>query len=305
MKEFHLKYRPKSLKQIIGQTEAVRILSEFIKSDAVPHAILFHGPTGCGKTTLARVMAKKVGCHKKDFHEYNTADFRGVDTIRDLRKFLNQSPMMGDNKVYLIDECHQLTGTAEEALLKMLEDTPSWVYFFLATTNPEKLKKTTRGRCTSVAVKAMTASAMKELLEWVCKKEDLELEEEVEEAILDHSEGSARQCLVLLNTIAPIEGTEDRLTAIASVDEKENAVQLARELIKPKPSWRKVADFLKQSEDDPEGLRRMVLGYCNSVLLGGGKLAPRAAVIIEAFRDNLFDSGKAGLAVACWEVVNG
>src|SRR5690606_3369465 len=108
----------------------------------IPHAMLFTGPSGCGKTTLARILRVKLRCSDNDFQEINAADFRGIDSIRSMRQQVGAAPLGGDSRIWLIDEAHSMTADAQNAFLKLLEDTPRHVYFFLATTDPQKLKKT-------------------------------------------------------------------------------------------------------------------------------------------------------------------
>lgn len=303
--ELYKKYRPKSLKRIYGQDSAVSTLTAMIKNNKIPHTIMFTGPSGCGKTTLARIIQKKLNCGDQDFTEINCADFRGIEMVRDIRRRMNQSPISGATKVYLIDECHQLSSAAQNAFLKMLEDTPSHVYFMLATTHPTKMIPTIGTRCTEIRVKELSAKSIQQSVEYVLKREGKEVSEDVLDAIIERGYGSARKSLVILDQIIDIENEEEQLNAIQSSDEKVMAIELARAIINPQTTWNKVSTILKGLEDDVESFRWMVLNYSNSVLLGGGKLAPRAYLLIVAFQDNFYDSKKAGLTAACYEVVTG
>ena len=132
--ELYKKHRPSYLEDVFGQPEAVKVLGSMIEKDDLPHSILFTGPSGVGKTTLARILKEELECHANDFKEINCADFRGIDTIRDIRNNMNRQSLMGGPLIWLIDEAHKLTNDAQTAFLKMLEDTPKHVYFFLATT---------------------------------------------------------------------------------------------------------------------------------------------------------------------------
>ena len=156
-KELYKKHRPKNLKRVFGQSVAIGTLKPLIEAKQVPHSLLLTGPSGCGKTTLARILVKELKCAKADFMEVNCADFRGIDTVRDIRTRMMQAPIGGDCRVWLIDEAHMLTSAAQTAFLKMLEDTPDHIYFFLATTHPQKLLKTIKTRCTEIKLKEMTA----------------------------------------------------------------------------------------------------------------------------------------------------
>ena len=128
----YLQYRPIELSQLKGNADIVATLEGMLDNrTSCPHAFLLHGPTGCGKTTIGRIIASSLGCKDSDFTEVDSADFRGIDTIREIRKSSQFMPTHGDVRVWLIDECHKMTNDAQNALLKILEDTPTHIYFVL------------------------------------------------------------------------------------------------------------------------------------------------------------------------------
>lgn len=299
--ELYRKHRPTTFKAVIGQQRAVSMLKEMVTNDRVPHALLFVGGSGCGKTTLARIIKEKMECSDNDFVEVNCADFRGIDMVREIRNRMGLSPIGGKCRMWLIDECHQLSKDAQNALLKMLEDTPAHVYFMLATTDPQKLLTTIRTRCTEVKLVELKAADMTALLQTTAEKEGKTLSEEVLARLVEYACGSARKALVLLNQVINIEGDEAQLDAIASSDSKTKAIELARALLQKAP-WAEVAAILKDLDEEPESLRRMVLSYASNVLLGGGKAAPRAFLLCDVFQHHFYDSGKPGLVTACYAV---
>lgn len=304
--ELYKKHRPKTLKGVLGQDGAVKSLQRMVNDEEVPHAILLTGPSGCGKTTIARILKEYLDCGDGDFMEMNCADFRGIDMIRDVRRHSQFQPMHGSCRIWLIDEAHQLSTQAQEAFLKLLEDTPDHVYFMLATTDPQKLKKTIHTRCSEVKLSAMADKDLKRLILRVAKKEEYEMSEDVVQEVVEAADGSARKALVILEQVGGLQGEEEQIKAIrATTLNKDQAILLARELINPNARWPAVAAILKEIKDDPEGVRYLVLGYCRTVMLGGGKLAPRAYQIIDIFSENFYDSKQAGLAAACWEVIHG
>lgn len=306
MHELYKKHRPQTFKEMIGQNEAIKILLSKVNQQTIPHSILFTGPSGCGKTTLARILCSKLKCGKHDCTEINCADFRGIDMVREIRSRMGQAPISGETRVWIIDEAHKLSSDAQNAFLKILEDTPSHAYFMLATTDPQKLIKTIRTRCSEIAVKLLNRKSMLELVNSISKKEGVELSEEVIEAIIEKSEGSARKALVILDQIISVKDEEDQLNSIKSITLESQSVNIARALLNPKIKWPEMVKVLKQNEDeDPEQIRRMVLGYSRRVLLGNSNVAARAFLIIQSFRDNFFDCGGAGLAAACYEVITG
>lgn len=304
--ELYLKYRPKSLGSVVGQKAAVETLQKLIDKKKIPHAMLFTGPSGCGKTTLARIVKTEVGCGDRDFTELNCADFRGVDAVREIRNQMSLSPLKGKSRVWLIDECHQLTKDAQNALLKMTEDTPKHVYFFFATTDPGKIIATLKNRCTEIKVKLLSTAELSAMVKSVAKAEKLSLAGEVVERLVEVAEGSARRALVILNQIADIEDSDDQLKAIESSDAKTVGIDIARLLFKPGARWPEMAKILKTVEDEPESIRYIILGYARSILLScNPKMTPRAFNLIQIFGDNFYDSKQAGLAAACFEAMSG
>ncbi len=131
MTELYKKHRPKEFKKMVGNVSTVQTLVNMIKRDTLPHTILFHGPSGCGKTTLARILKNQLDCSDVDFKELNCSDHRGVDTIREITRTMNMAPTGGKVRIWLLDEVHQMTKDAQNAALKIFEDTPNHVYFLL------------------------------------------------------------------------------------------------------------------------------------------------------------------------------
>lgn len=303
MHEYQRKYRPDDFSQVQGQEATIAYLEGKLKKKQLPHCLLFTGPSGVGKTTIARITACKLDCSIHDLTELNMADFRGIDTVREIRKRMGLSPINGKCRVWILDEIHRLTTDSQNSLLKLLEEPPKHVYFMLATTDPQKLLKTILTRCTEVKLEALSSEAMQALIASVLEQEKQELSEEVIDRIVEVADGSARKALVILEQIADLDSEEEQLAAVQNADCRRQAIELARVLIKPKPLWNEVRAVLSGLEtEDVEGLRHLVLGYARKVLLGGGKLAPRAYLVITSFRDPFYESKAAGLAAACWEV---
>lgn len=303
--ELYKKYRPKSLKELVGQDEAVAALTSRIKKGNVPHAIMFTGPSGTGKTTCARILRDALKCSDLDFVELNCADFRGIDVARDIRSTVRLHPVGGESRVWLIDEAHMLTKEAQNAFLKTLEDTPAHAYFILCTTEPEKLLPTVRTRCTVIGMKPLDEKQMAVLLNGVLAGERATVSEGVYDRLIEIADGSARKALVLLEQALSLKGEAAQLNVLVASDTKQQVIAIARALTSQRPSWRDVAKVLKGVTEEPETVRRMVLGYFNAILLGGGKLEKRAAHVIGCLRDNVFDSGKAGLSLSLWEACQG
>lgn len=305
--ELYRKYRPKTFADVIGQNDAVKMLVEFGKRRAMPHCLLFTGPSGCGKTTLARIIRHKMKCSDRDYQELNTADFRGIDMVREIRQRVGLSPMSSKVRMWLIDECHKLTNDAQNALLKMLEDPPDCAYFMLATTDPQRLIQTIRTRATEIKLRALKTSDMRELINKVAEEEyGSALCEDVADKIVDLADGSPRKALVLLNQIAGEKDAESAFAVLSGGVAEKEGIDLARLLLSGNPSWTQVVKLLKALPDletQAEGVRRLVLGYMSTVALGGGKTSARAVDLIDCFRTPYYDTGKAGLILSCWDAI--
>ena len=304
------KYRPTSFEEMIGNELAVKSLEKAIEKKDHSHVYLFTGPAGTGKTTAARIMANKLGAGELDIREVNTASNRGIDTARDIISQMRQLPMSGDCVVYILDEVHKFTPDMQNALLKPLEDTPDHVYFFLCTTDPQKLIKALVTRCTKVQFTSLDAIQLLKLLKKVNKLEEGDVSRDILEDIADKSEGCPRTALVILERVLSLETEEERKQYLKDGyfgEADPEVIELCRALLDEKNKWKSIATILKNlntSEKlvDSEKVRYAVLGYMNAVLLNGS-LSPRAVVAIEAFSEPTYNNGKFGITLACLTTV--
>lgn len=304
-RELHISRRPQAFKDVLGQDAAVKQLKAMGKAGKVPHCLLFTGPSGCGKTTLARITRRNLRCGDADFHELNCAQQRGIDMVREIQSRVGLAPMDGKARVWLIDEAHQLTADAQGAFLKLLEEPPAHVYFMLATTNPEKLKNTIRTRCTEIKVRSLSNKELTGLCSSLHEEHTGEgLTDAVATALCDAAEGSCRKALVLLQQVASIEDEAGKLAVLQSTADNAEGIQVARALLNTRTTWHQMASVLKSVTEEPETLRWLVLSYATTVLLNG-KGNERAALVIEEFSDNFFDTKRAGLVLSCYNVIGG
>lgn len=207
-----------------------------------------------------------------------------------------------------VHNCHKLTNDAQNAMLKLLEEPPSHCYFILGTTEPSKLIKAILTRCTEVRVELLKDPAMKELLARTLmielgKAQPAEWEEVVDR-IVEVAEGSPRRALVLLEQTLALNTTEERLQQILKGDAKAQAHEICRALFGFK-KWADVKTLVAACEEEPETVRRIMLGYASKVLLGGGKNSGKAAQIIQECMANWYDCGKAGLVLSCYNICGG
>jgi DNA polymerase III subunit gamma/tau len=214
------RYRPACFSEVVSQDSAVDLLRGEISRGRHAHAYLFSGPRGCGKTSLARIVASALNCTRReddgepcrecescvsiasgnslDVVEIDGASNRGIDEIRELKEHISLSPFSGKYKVYIIDEVHMLTEQAFNALLKTLEEPPETVVFVLATTEPHKVPSTIRSRCQHIPFHRIPAGSIVESLKRVSKEEGVKLESDAVWEIAREADGSLRDALSLL-----------------------------------------------------------------------------------------------------------
>ncbi|MCJ7805682.1 DNA polymerase III subunit gamma/tau [Patescibacteria group bacterium] len=219
----YLKYRPQSLEELDSQIVR-ESLQKIVASGKIPHAFLFSGPKGIGKTSAARILAKIVNCEKNqkklkescnkceqcitiskgtnlDVIELDAASNRGIEDVRNLRDAVKLSPAKARKKVYIIDEAHMLTTEAANALLKTLEEPPEHVMFILATTNPEKLVETIRSRTTNMTFSKAKPEELLRSLQRVVKGEKLKIDKDALSLISKAAAGSFRDAVKLVEQI--------------------------------------------------------------------------------------------------------
>ncbi|OGZ65650.1 MAG: DNA polymerase III, subunit gamma and tau [Candidatus Staskawiczbacteria bacterium RIFCSPHIGHO2_02_FULL_33_16] len=228
------KYRPQDFSEIIGQTHIVQTLVNSVNSNSISHAYLFSGPRGSGKTTMARIFAKAVNCEGKsinkpcnkcdscleitgfnsmDLIEIDAASHTGVDDIRDLISGIKFAPIKSKYKIFIIDECHQLSKSAANALLKTLEEPPSHAIFILATTESHKMIPTIISRCQRFDFKRLFVPEIIKKLEFIVKKEGIKFEDSALALIALNGRGSFRDAESLLEKCIHFSGKNKIVTA--------------------------------------------------------------------------------------------
>ena len=218
------KYRPKNLKDVIGQEDICSVIEGSIKLNRVAHAFLFSGTRGVGKTTLARILAKILNCEKlevenieachkcancisienesnMDVIEIDAASRTGVADVREIIENINYKPVSSKKKIFIIDEVHMLSKAAFNALLKTLEEPPSDVTFIFATTETEKIPVTVLSRCQHFSLQRVSLELIAKHLIQVSKLEGYELDFEASKLIAQCSEGSMRDALSILENV--------------------------------------------------------------------------------------------------------
>ena len=213
-------YRPKTFGDVVGQEHIVKTLKNQIKNNNIGHAYLFSGTRGTGKTSTAKIFARAVNClnpineepcneceicidtlndNIMDIVEIDAASNNSVDDIRELRESVKYTPSKAKYKVYIIDEVHMLSQGAFNALLKTLEEPPSYVIFILATTEPHKIPATILSRCQRFDFKRVSSKDIASRMSYICKKENIEAEEKALSLIARNSQGALRDALSILD----------------------------------------------------------------------------------------------------------
>lgn len=195
------KYRPQSWEEVIGQEHVVRTLTNALKLGRISHAYLFAGPRGTGKTTIARLLAKSLGANDLDLIEIDAASNRGIDEIRELRDGIKFAPTAGQYKVFIIDEVHQLTKEAFNALLKTLEEPPAHAIFVLATTEIHKVPETILSRVQSFPFRKLTVEEITRKLQKIIEIEKIKINDDALRLIASFAGGSYRDAESMLEQL--------------------------------------------------------------------------------------------------------
>src|SRR5579864_8416662 len=228
------KYRPQHFSEVIGQNHVTRTLKNAIEQQRIAHGYIFSGHRGIGKTTIARILAMALNCRSTDkptpepcgvcescaeiktgssvdVIEIDAATNRGIDEIRELRDAARYRPARDRYKVYILDEAHQITDAAFNALLKTLEEPPPHIVFMLATTQPEDIPQTIRSRCQNFSFHAVKFDEIVRQLGEIARKENVQAEDAALAILAEAGDGSMRDALSIMDQA--IAGCGTRLNA--------------------------------------------------------------------------------------------
>lgn len=299
------KYRPQNFSDFIGQEHIVRTITNEISTGVISHAYLFCGPRGTGKTTLARLLAKSINCKNRkegtfepcnkcdscveimegraiDLIEIDAASHRGIDEMRELKDGIRFGPTKSKYKVFIIDESHQLTKEAANALLKTLEEPPAHAIFVLATTEIHKMIPTIISRCQRFDFRKLTIEELAGQLKKISEKEKSKIEKPALELIAINATGSSRDALSLLDQILASQTTSSKGSPVGlhpreiTVDDVKNLLGLVEI-----ETVAKLTDFLAQKET------AKAIGFLNEVADKGMDLQEFSKAMINYLRQLL------------------
>jgi len=283
-----IKYRPSSWDEVLGQDRVLDSL-ETVVSKRQTHSFLLVGPSGCGKTTLARLIAKNLGCSELNLIETDPATHPGVEDIREVISTLNTRPPGGGTRVVIVDECQLYSKNVWTALLKISEDPPSWVYWVFCTTDAGKVPSAMKTRAASYELRPVARADLEDIVVFIARSEKMDVRADVMALCADEAGGSPRQAISNLVVCA---GAKSRAEAIELLkngyaEDEAGAFELAQVLYKTGgASWeemRSVLAKLHEAGANPEGVRQVVRAYGTKMLLGNPKSPQSVCAVLNAF----------------------
>lgn len=306
----HTRYRPSKFADVIGHDAVVRSLRQVLAKRS-SRAFLFTGISGCGKTTLARIVAREVGCGPGDLVEVDAATHTGIDAMRAVQDLLEYRPISGGVRAIIIDECHALSKASFQSMLKILEEPPAWATWLLCTTEPARVPTAIVTRCVRCDLKPVGQPVLIEFLDGIAAVEKMKLGDDASKIIslcAREAGGSPRQALVNLAMCAGAKSVAEARELVRSAEQSRDAIELARALVRG-AKWLEVQVLLRDlSDTSPESIRHVIRSYVTKVVIGANseRVAARGISILDEFSQPCNQSdGISPITLACGRLILG
>ncbi len=287
MTDLPTKYRPTTFDKVIGQKVATSSLKRLVTTRA-KHAFLITGPSGVGKTTLARIAARELGALGRDTLEIDGATHTGIDAWKQIRSTLQYAPMgeAGASRAVILDEGHRLSKNAWDSLLKDLEEPPKHLFWFICTTEPSKIPKAIVNRCAAITLRNVGTDDIFDLVDMVCQAEKYTTSDKVCDMIASKAHGSPRQALAFLE-ICWDKTEEEAADMMQAVADERKPTDLVFGLLNKTLNWKQAVQIVVSLEDriPAESLRRIMIAVMGKSLVKRKTLeeAEPVLAIIEEF----------------------
>jgi len=292
----HNKYLPKTFDEMVGNPEIISKFKEYEKT-GFPHCILLYGKHGMGKSTTASIMQRGIPDCTIELTDGGVEN--GISKSREIAGNINNVSLGYKNKIILLEEAHQGTAKFFDALLIATNKPPNNVYFVICTTNLDKIPPTIRSRFIKFRFEFPDIKITREYLNNICEKEGIHAGRHVLTQICKKNSNGIRDCLTDLELLIGVESEKEQLVLLErEMQESATGYEIAKAL----GDWETVRSLLKTvGVGDIEGVRRTVLSYHVKVLLNSKKEDdPINDLVLDSFKEVMYDSGIAGLTLACW-----
>lgn len=278
------KYRPYDLDQVFGQDDACNALEAALERGS-SRSFLLSGPSGTGKTTLARIVARLMNCNDRDVQELDAATYTGVDDVRAIQSAMQFMPMMGERRAVILDEAHRLSKQAWDACLKSIEEPPEHLVWFVCTTELRKVPVTIKRRCLHVELRPVPVELLVQLLNDIAAMEGLELADGIIDVCARQANGSPGIALANLLKCQAAQSEREAKKLCSEAVDSEPVSKLCQLMLKG-GSYTAAVEIIKQMQgEENESQRIAIVAYMTAVALN--TKAPKQALgvltILDAF----------------------
>jgi len=263
------KFRPTSFDEVVGHELIKNILRKILKEESRTN-LLFLGPPGIGKTTLALIFAKEFGVPSENVLHYNCFHFSGVENLRETISSLSKPSLFGTRKVLILDEIHGLSKVAQQELLIPLEKLPPTVAIIACTTTLDKVDEALVSRFTKFTLKPLSRRDIKEIVDRICKQKDISLNKEVKSVLISSAEGIPRRVVVGLFKVQGIDDVDEARFLLEEVKlEEEGKVFDFFKLLLANKNWTTIRHYLTDllKNERPDKIRLSLLNLCTARIL--------------------------------------